>query len=137
MAKWIVPQLKGNQTLYCDLSVPGTRPVCDLFKGFRPDLAIVSPKKIVVGELTVCHETNLQQSRDYKLQKYSSLGNARADEFRGHSVLVHTIEVSTLGFVVAEPNFFKDGGIPLFDIPLLLELSKTAITCSQSIYCNR
>ena len=43
IAKWIVPQLKSNYALYCDLSVPGARPVCDLFKGFRPDLAIVSP----------------------------------------------------------------------------------------------
>src|SRR6266516_7481361 len=58
IAKWIVPQLKSNYTLYCDLNVPGARPVCDLFIGFRPDLAIVSPTKIVVGELTVCHETN-------------------------------------------------------------------------------
>ena len=137
MAKWIVPRLKNNQTLYCDLSVPGARPVCDLFIGFRPDLAIVFSNKIVVGELTVCHETNLQQSRDYKLRKYSNLGAARAGEFQSHSVLVHTIEISTLGFTVTEPNFFKNGGIPPFDIPLLLELSKTAITCSQSIYCNR
>ena len=36
IAKWIVPQLKSNQTLYCDLSVPGARPVCDLFNGVRP-----------------------------------------------------------------------------------------------------
>jgi len=137
MAKWIVPQLKSNQTLYCDLRVPGARPVCDLFNGFRPDLAIVSSSKIVVGELTICHETNLQQSRDYKLRKYSNLEAARAGEFKSRSVLVHTIEVSTLGFVVAEPNFFKNGGIPQFDIPLLKELTKKAILCSRSIYNNR
>src|SRR6266516_3078241 len=112
MAKWIVSQLKSNQSLYCDLRVPGARPVCDLFNGFRPDLAIVSSRKIVVGELTICHETNLQQSRDYKLQKYSNLEAARAGEFKSHAVLVHRIEVSTLGFVMAqpEPNFFKCGG---------------------------
>ena len=97
----------------------------------------MSHKKIVVGELTICHETNLQQSRDYKLQKYSNLEAARAGEFKSHSVLVHTIEVSTLGFVVAEPNFFKSGEIPYFDLPLLKELSKTAIMCSRSIYGNR
>src|SRR6266516_2034081 len=100
MAKWTVSQLKSNQSLYCDLRVPGDRPVCDLFNGFRPDMAIVSSKKIVVGELTVCHETNLKQSRDYKLQKYSNLEAARAGEFMSHAVLVHTIEVSTLWFVV-------------------------------------
>ena len=46
IAKWIVPQLKSNYTLYCDLNVLGARPVCDLFKGFRPDLAIVSPQRL-------------------------------------------------------------------------------------------
>src|SRR6267154_802506 len=62
IARWIVPLLKSNQSLYCDLRVSGARSICDLFNSLRPDLAIVSPTKIVVGELTVCHETNLQQS---------------------------------------------------------------------------
>ena len=137
IAKWIVPQLKNNQSLYCDLKVPGTRQVCDLFNGPRPDLAIVSPSKVVVGELTVCHETNMQRSRDYKIQKYSNLGSARSTEFRGRAIMVHTVEVSTLGFVVAEPSFFKNGGIPCFDPLILKALSKTAILASRSIYCNR
>src|SRR6267154_2748920 len=76
IAKWIAPQLKENHLVYCDLSVPGARHVCDLFVGVRPDLAIVSPARITVGELTVCHESNLQKSREYKLQKYSNLGSS-------------------------------------------------------------
>src|SRR6266516_4005472 len=115
IAKWIVPQLKTNQTLYCDLSVLGARSVCDLFNGVRPDLAIVSPVKIVVGELTICHETNLVKSRDCKLQKYSNIEAARSSEFCRRPVKVHTIEVSTLGLVVAEPDFFKSAGLSLFD----------------------
>ncbi len=75
-------------------------------------------KKIVVGELTVCHETNFQHSRDYKLQKYANLEAARSSEFSSHAVLVHTIEVSTLGFVVAEPNFFKTGEYHFLILPL-------------------
>src|SRR5258708_21916691 len=137
VAKWIVQQLKTNHSLYCDVRVPGARQVCDLFNGPRPDLAIVTPSKIVIGELTVCHETNMQHSRDYKLQKYSNLEAATANEFRNRRVLVHTIEVSTLGFVVAEPNFFKNGGIPLFGPAMVMDLSRTAILISRSIYCNR
>jgi len=110
IAKWIVPHLKNNQSLHCDLSVPGTNPVCDLFNGLRPDLAIVFPSKIIVGELTVCHETNVIKSREYKLNKYTNLNDARASEFRCRPVSVHTVEVSSLGFVIAEPNFFKFGG---------------------------
>ena len=134
IAKWIVPQLKSTHSLYCDLRVSGARQICDLFNGPRPDLAIVSPSKIVIGELTVCHETNLQRSRDYKLQKYSNLEAARASEFRDRSVLVHTIEVSTLGFVVAEPQKW---GIPSFDPLIVKELSTTAILATRTIYCNR
>src|SRR6267154_2105157 len=57
IARWIVPQLKSNQSLYCDLRVSGARSICDLFNSLRPDLAIVSPTKIVVGELTVMKPT--------------------------------------------------------------------------------
>ena len=129
--------MRDKLYLCCDLRVHGAHQVCDLFNGPRPDLAIVTPSKIVVGELTVCHATNLLRSRDYKLQKYSNLGAARAGEFRSRPVLVHTVEVSTLGFVVAEPNFFRNGGIQPFDPPLLKEVSRTAILASRSIYCNR
>ena len=109
MAKWIVTHIAETKSLYCDLRVPGARQVCDLFNGPRPDLAIVFPSRIVVGELTVCHETNLRHSRDYKLNKYSNLEAARSSAFKHHSVSVHTLEVSTLGFIAAEPNFFKIG----------------------------
>src|SRR6266516_82256 len=92
LAKWIVTRLKSNYTLYCDLNVPGALPVCDLFNGFRPDLAIVSLTQIVVGELSICHETNLVKSRDYKLQKYRNLEAAKESEFKKHAVQVYTIE---------------------------------------------
>ena len=132
-----MPQIKPNQTLFCDLGVPGTKQVCDLFNGPRPDLAIVSPSRIVVGELTICHETNMQRSRENKLNKYSNLGAATSSEFKSRKVFVHTIEVSTLGFVVAEPNFFKLGMIPTFDPCLIKELGKAAVLASKSIYCNK
>src|SRR6266516_2298415 len=130
-------KLKCSHFLYCDLGVPGARSVCDLFIGFRPDLAIVSPTKIVIGELTVCHETNLIKSWDYKLQKYSKLDTAIASDLSRHTVLVNTIEISTLGFVVAEPNFFKNGGIPVFDPPLVKDLAKAATLASKAIYDSR
>ena len=128
--------MKPNQSLFCDLRVPGARQVCDLFNGPRPDLAIVSSTSMVIGELTVCHETNMQHSREYKLKKYSNLESAKSSEFRDRRVLVHTIEVSTLGFVVAEPNFFKLGGISCFDPSLIKELGKAAVLASRDIFVN-
>src|SRR6266516_4904424 len=124
--------LKNNN--HCDLSVPGTNPVCDLFNGLRPDLAIVFPSKIIVGEWTVCHETNVIKSREYKLNKYTNLNDARASEFRCRPVSVHTVEVSSLGFVIAEQNFFKFGGIPTFDPQIIKDISKAAILATKSIY---
>src|SRR5437867_1739118 len=115
MAKWIIAHIEDTKTLYCDLRVPGTRHVCDLFLGARPDLAIVFPSKFVVGELTVYHETNLQHSRVFNLNKYSNLEAARSSSFKHHSVSVHTLEISTFGFVAAEPNFFKIGKSQTFD----------------------
>src|SRR6266516_1992665 len=129
--------LTSSQSLYCDLRVPGAHQTSDLFNGFRPDLVIVSSTRIVVGELTVCHETNLQKSKDSKLLKYANLAAAKASEFSRHDVQVHTIEVSTLGFVVVDPDFFKNVGLPNFDPPLLKELVRSAITSSRSIFCNR
>ena len=114
-----------------------TKHVCDLFNGPRPDIAIVSPLRIVVDELTVCHETNMLRSREYKLNKYSNLEAAKSSEFKSRKVAVHTIEVSTLGFVVAEPNFFKLGSIPIFDPCLIKDLGRAAVLASKSIYCNK
>ena len=90
-----------------------------------------------MGELTVCHEINLFSSRGYKLNKYLNLSDAKSSAFRSYTVSVHTLEVSSLGFVVAEPNFFKLGKISTFSPKFTSELSKTAILASREIYCNR
>ena len=137
IVKWIVPQMNSNQTLFCDIGVPGTKHVCDLFNGPGSDIAIVSPLRIVVGELTICHETNMQRSREYKLNQYSNLEAAISSEFKSRKVVVHTIEVSALGFVVGEPNFFKLELIPTFDPCLIKDLGRAAVLASKSIYCNK
>ena len=36
----------------------------------RPDIILYDRSSIAVLELTVCHETNLNKSREYKLSKY-------------------------------------------------------------------
>ncbi len=91
----------------------------------------------MVGELTICHETNLIKSMDYKLQKYQNLDAAKSNEFSRRTVLVNIIEVSTLGFVVVEPDFFKCGEIPTFEPLLTKELTKTVLLLSKSIYDSR
>ena len=137
IANWILSRINAPAVVYSDLTIPGIRHVSDLFVGRRPDIAIVLPSKIIVGELTVCHETNLVSSRNYKLNKYTNLSSSKSCAFKHLPVSVHTIEVSTLGFVVVEPNFLKGGGLPTFPPAFLSELSRAAILSSHHIYCHR
>jgi hypothetical protein len=137
IANWILSRISAPTVVYSDLTIPGIRHVSDLFIGHRPDIAIVLPSKIIVGELTVCHETNLVSSRDYKLNKYANLSLSKSCAVKQLPVSVHTIEVSALGFVVVEPNFLKEGGLPKFSPAFLSELSSAAILSSHHIYCHR
>ena len=48
-------------------------PVGDLFQSYRPDIAVACADSIYVLELTVCHETNMIHSHDYKENKYKDI----------------------------------------------------------------
>ena len=61
------------QLLYANLSDQNVLPVCDLFQHFRPDIAIVSRHSVEILELTVCHESNLISSNNYKKNKYQDI----------------------------------------------------------------
>ena len=76
LANWVKGALKDGGRLYVDLSEGGYRPLGDIFGSLRPDLAIVYEHSgtIATLELTVCHETNLVKSKQYKDQKYELLG---------------------------------------------------------------
>jgi hypothetical protein len=137
LVNWIKPKLNGAAQLYCDLAIEGTRHISDLFNGVRPDLAIVNSSRIDVCELTVCHETNLLSSRNYKINKYINIASSRSSLVQQHTVNVYTIEVSTLGFVIAEPQFFKSWGLPTFNNAMLSEITKSAILSSHDIYGKR
>ena len=61
--------------MYADLSDQNVLPVCDLFQSFCPDIAIVSCNSVEILELTVCHETNLISSSNYKKHKYQDISD--------------------------------------------------------------
>ena len=44
-----------------------------LFHNFRPDIVVVKDNVLFGLELLICFETNLLQSRDYKIRKYEKL----------------------------------------------------------------
>jgi hypothetical protein len=73
MVAWIGQHCSIDHTLYADIQASCSRPVTDLFVSLRPDIVVVTPDKAVILELTVCHETNLIKSKQYKQNKYKNL----------------------------------------------------------------
>jgi len=98
---WISSRLPNSYSLYADLPNSDYPSTDSLFDRFRPDIVISNHQgKLFVIELTVCHETNLINSRNYKLNKYRNLitdCKINTDEIK-----IFTIEVSTLGFIAGQ-----------------------------------
>ena len=49
------------------------RPLPDLFRTLRLDIAILTPSCPDISVLTVCHETNIIKSNTFKESKYADL----------------------------------------------------------------
>src|SRR6218665_2829163 len=78
----------------------------------RPDLGVMSDSTVSVLELTVCHETNLLKSRQYKLDKYSHLGQKLVNSHSSKTLEYFTLEVSTLGFMSDINEFLISANLP-------------------------
>ena len=78
---WLKSVLAGTQIIYADLLEANILPVADLFNNYmyRPDIAILDSNSICTLELTVCHETNVVSSRDYKRDKYKNIADFRSN----------------------------------------------------------
>ena len=77
----------------------------DLFKSFRPDIAIVDASTIHTWELTVCHESNFASSKLYKQNKHRLLGDDKTSFAGNRLVISHTMKVSTLGLASDTKDF--------------------------------
>jgi len=70
---WLKSVTGEGQEVFADINYSNTKSTNELFSKSRPDIAISSRSSISVLELTICHETNLRKSKDYKLDKYRHL----------------------------------------------------------------
>ena len=70
-----------------------------------PDLVLTTSLKTLIIELTVCFETNLIKSRDYKVNRYTYLEDNIKDT--GREVELILVEISSLGFYTDEIKPFK------------------------------
>ena len=112
-------------------------PVADLFNNYRPDIAIADSNSTCTLELTVCHETNVVSSRDYKRDKYKNIADFRSTLNGNRKVYSHTIEISTLGFISDINDFTKLIGVCHMSVQLKQEIISTVLKSSFAIYSNR
>ena len=137
-ADWILQSKSGDQTLFVDINADHFTPVSELFhQTSRPDIALAWDSTVAVLELTVCHETNLEKSKLYKMNKYTQLKKELKDDFKNNSLQLFTWEVSTLGFVSDLTEFTKAANLPRVSLDLYSELTRKALFASQEIYCLR
>ena len=106
------------------------RPVADLFNNYRPDIAIADSNSICTLELTVCHETNVVSSQDYKRDKFANIADYPSTLTGNEKVHSHTIEISTLGFISNINDFTKLIGVSHMPIHFKQEIILTVLKSS-------
>ena len=137
LATWFSSKLDNKFTIYVDL--PGSRhkQVTDIFSTVRPDLVIVKEKSVLIVELTICHETNLRSSKEYKENKYKNLKDFKTEIIADHDLVLTTCELSVLGFLQFDNSIFQYLSIPTFDDNLISSMAKSVIQSSFDIYAHR
>ena len=134
---WLRSSVSTGQLLYADLSESNVLLVCDLFQNFRPDIAIANNNSIQILELTVCHETNLISSRNYKVNKYKNINDFGSTLAANRKIMPYFVEVSTLGFISDTSDFTNAANIPKMPEALKHSIVADVLKSSYSIYCNR
>ena len=107
LADWIMRKKSDQQKLYAD--VPGDyNPIDEIFEpSVRPDIVLVDGSKIAFIELTVCHESNLEKSKLFKIEKYAKIREHLNLNYKTLSTKLFTVEISVLGFISDLTEFIK------------------------------
>ena len=138
LAEWISTTRSVNQSLYVDIHPDQWISVDKVFQqSSRPDLVLVDNSEISILELTVCHETHLTKSKQYKLDKYINIREKLQPQFSKYSVEIYSIEVSTIGFISDCSDFQKSMKLPKFSKSFIRSLIVSVLFDSYNIYCKR
>ena len=109
----------------------------EMFNRFRPDMVIINSDFIATLELTVCHETNMLLSRQYKLNKYANISQFTSSLAEYKPVKTFTVEVSTLGFISSTDEFSKMLKLPKMPLNVKENIIQSALNSLFQIYCKR
>ena len=135
IARWIDLNKSTDQCLAVDLPFPAFHKTDSVFEQtIRPDIVLYDNSGIAVLELTVCHETNLNKSREYKLSKYKEADKHLQSHFSHTPVQVFTAEISVLGIASDFTPFCDATNLPRLPKDTMAQLSRDAIGCSFDIY---
>ena len=135
LCNWLKSVLLPDSKLYAD--IVGYEPLANVFASFRPDITVVRYKTVHVCELTVCHETNLTKSRDYKLTKYADLNLNLTEDFQSFNVKIETVEVSVFGFMSDISDFTKLTTNSILPDSIRSNIIRNVIGNSYNVYLNR
>ena len=107
LTDWFMHNCKSDLIIYADLDASNyNNQVSDIFISLRPDIAILGPNKSIdVLELTICLETNMNKSRNYKETRYSNLHLDLMQEYSNYNLNKYTVEVTTLGLITDFSKF--------------------------------
>ena len=139
IANWFLSKIASNTNIkmFVDLKNKNFNQCSDLFTNLRPDLAFIKGNTVHVLELTVCHETNINSSKKFKLDKYKYLANHKSSIIEHHEIKVSTCEVTVLGFLAIDHEVLSFLNIDNCDSIFRDTLTKSAIQSSFDIYLLR
>ena len=101
---------KSDQQKLC-ADIPGDyNPVDEIFEpSAHPDIGLVDGSKIIILELTVCHESNLEESKSFLIEKYAKIKEHLNLNYKTFSTKIFTIEISVLGLIeISVLGFISD-----------------------------
>ena len=137
LAGWILSTKSTEQELFVDLPSESEKwnPIDQVFQpACRPDILVIEHSKIFVLELTICHETNLINSKNYKINKYNAIHNLLQPAYRNFNVKVFTHEISSLGFIADLSDFRKATKLPNLVKSMKSSLIRSVLNDSYNIY---
>jgi len=130
----ITPHLLPSDILLTD--IPGSRSPTELFTNILPDVTVIRDGSAHILELTCCAEVNFEKSKVYKLNKYSNPSSSSKQLLSFH---VHTLEVSSLGFVQSSgfKAFLNSLSLPSLSDSETRRLGEMSLRASFFIFCCR
>ena len=133
LANWINSKKSSDQRLLTDLN--SFDPIEAIFdSSLRPDIVLYDNKNILVLELTVCHESNLLKSKQFKLRKYENISKLVKNKYKCIPISVFTIEVSVLGFISDIHPFLLAANLPELPNSVMSSVAWDAINSSFNIH---